>query len=69
MVISKIMVVIDPTADRQPAFERALDSARMTAAARSSASMVFKSSFDHSSVQREIRQTADWTRPIRTSWS
>jgi universal stress protein E len=120
------MVVIDPTTDQQPAFERALDSAQLTgaglhlylcvdeeagyareadaqqalqprldeltaraeaadvqstaelewadawrkravaAAARCSASMVFKGSFDHSSVQREIRQTADWTL-LRTS--
>ncbi len=126
MVLNKIMVVVDPTKDRQPAFERALESARMTgarlhlylcvdeesgyaleedargalqpgldelavragtadvetttelewandwrrravsAAARCSASMVFKGSFDHSSVQREMRQTADWTL-LRTS--
>jgi universal stress protein E len=126
MVLNKIMVVIDPTTDRQPAFERALDSARLTgarlhaylcvngesgyaseaearqtlqpgldalaerasgdqvdmttelewapdwrrqavnAAARCSASMVFKGSFDHSPVQREMRQTADWTL-LRTS--
>ena len=121
MALNKIMVVIDPTRDKQPAFERALDSARETgatlhlyigvdqesghtgpdearenlqpvldeladradssgidtatelewtaewrkgavaAAARCSASMVFKNSFDHSGVQRELRQTADWT--------
>jgi len=120
MALNKIMVVIDPTTDTQPAFDRALDSARLTeanlhiylcvneesghatldeardslqpmldglaeraktdkveatteldwasewrteavtAAARCGASMVFKGSFDHSSVQREIRQTADW---------
>jgi universal stress protein E len=120
MALSKIMVVIDPTSDRQPAFDRALDSARLTgaqlflytcvnqdsghesleqaqqalhpllegmsnraladgveatceidwaadwhreavaAAARSSASMVFKNSFDHSAVQRELRSTSDW---------
>jgi universal stress protein E len=126
MALNKIMVVIDPTEDQQPAFERALDSARLTgatlhlylcvneesrhaslddataalqpgldalaarardegvdtsselewavdwrrqaviAAARCSASMVFKRSFDHSQVQREIRQTADWTL-LRTS--
>lgn len=126
MALNKIMVVIDPTTEQQPAFERALDSARMTgaglhlylcvnqesghadeeqagqhlqpvldglaaratvdnvetstelewadewrkgavtAAARCSASMIFKGSFDHSPVQREIRQTADWTL-LRTS--
>lgn len=121
MVLNKIMVVIDPTTEQQPAFDRALDSARLTgarlhaylcvdeesgyageddarrtlqprldglaeraaadsvetttelewaadwrrqavtAAARCGASMVFKGSFDHSPVQREMRQTADWT--------
>ncbi len=121
MALSKIMVVIDPTTEQQPAFERGLDSARMTsaslhlylcvsaenrdadpaaarleyqplldalsaraeaggvttvteleqavdwrreavsAAARCGASMVFKGSFDHSSVDRQKRQTADWT--------
>jgi len=126
MALNKIMVVVDPTTEKQPAFERALDSARLTgahlhlylcvneesgaenleaagetlqsildklasrsreagvetvtelgwaaewrreavtAAARCSASMVFKNSFDHSSVQRELRQTADWTL-LRTS--
>lgn len=115
------MVVIDPTWDNQPAFERALESAHMTgarlhlyaclndalgrggkeatetyycgllegladqsenrgveasvesdwgddwprqviaAAARCSASMVFKNSFVHSNVQREMRHTSDWT--------
>lgn len=120
MALRKIMVVIDPTSEQQPAFERALDSARLTgaqlflyacvneesghesleqarevlhptleamstralndgveatceidwapdwrrevvaAAARCSASMVFKNSFDHSSVQRELRSTSDW---------
>jgi universal stress protein E len=115
------MVVVDPTTERQPAFERGLDSARDTgaplqlyvcvdessgydsldqardslqatmealaaraleagvdatteidyaanwrrgavsAAARCSASMIFKSSFDHSQVHREKRETADWT--------
>jgi universal stress protein E len=126
MILNTIMVVIDPTTDDQPAFQRALDSARLTgarlhaylcvdeesgyaseqeargalqprldgladraaadevetatelewaadwrrqvvtAAARCSASMVFKGSFDHAAVQREIRQTADWTL-LRTS--
>ncbi len=126
MALSKIMVVIDPTTEQQPAFERALESARMTsaslhlclclgeenspadresagaeyqqlldtmsaraeatgvaatselvraqdwrrevvsAAARCGASMVFKGSFDHSAVDREKRQTADWTL-LRTS--
>ncbi len=126
MALNKIMVVVDPTQERQPAFERALDSARETgaalhlyicvdeesghagaeqasqvlqpvldglsgrarehgvtastelewapqwrkgavaAAARCSASMVFKNSFDHSGVERELRQTADWTL-LRTS--
>lgn len=121
MALSKIMVVIDPTQEHQPAFERALDSARLTgarlhlyacldpdpaanisqqnadecqgvfevmmqrahddgieasseleiaddwrqqavaAAARCSASMVFKSSESHSSVQRQLRSTSDWT--------
>jgi hypothetical protein len=32
MSLNKIMVVIDPTAERQPAFERALDSARLSGA-------------------------------------
>ena len=124
MPLDRIMVVLDPTTDQQPAYERALESARMTgsrihlylcvneecgypdrqaaarelqprldeyaaraegidvtteldwaadwrrevvsAAARCAASMVFKGSFDHSSVQREMRQTADWTL-LRTS--
>lgn len=121
MSLNKIMIVIDPTAEQQPAFERALKSATLTgaqlhlymcvneeggyasleqanaslqgtldelatqcqaadvqvtselewapdwgkeavtAAARCSASMVFKNSFDHSPVQREIRSTSDWT--------
>lgn len=121
MSLSKIMVVIDPTEEHQPAFERALQSAHMTgaqlhlylcvdeesgcldsedaqksygsllegfekcaleqgvdsrveiewasnwrdqvaiAAARCSASIVFKDSFDHRHVQRELRKTADWT--------
>jgi universal stress protein E len=117
MSLSKIMVVIDPTQDDQPAFERALVSACMTgarlhiytclnqsadetmiaryqarletliqraeadgieaitelehaedwsqkisqAAARCSASMIFKNSFEHSDVQREQRSTSDWT--------
>lgn len=118
MPLNKIMVVVDPTAEQQPAFERALESARLTgsklhlyacldgesgctsaeeagaklqpllddlaaragdaevtteteladewrvaavsAAARCGASMVFKNSFDHSSVQRELRSTSDW---------
>lgn len=121
MSLNKIMIVIDPTTDQQPAFERALDSASLTgaqlhlyacvneesgyasleeareklqpvldklsarahagnieagselehapdwrraavtAAARCGASMVFKNSFDHSAVQRELRATSDWT--------
>ena len=121
MPLNKIMVVVDPTTERQPAYERAVDSSRDTgaplhlyicvdessgydsldqardklqsmmeklaaraleagieasteidyaanwrrgavsAAARCSASMIFKSSFDHSQVQREKRETADWT--------
>ncbi len=121
MALSKIMVVIDPTLKEQAAFERALDSARLTgarlhlytcldpdpgedglqadtdecqgmldammnrarvdgiearselevadnwrqqavtAAARCSASMVFKNSQDHSQVQRQLRSTSDWT--------
>ncbi len=116
MVLNKLFVIIDPTADRQPAFERALQSAHMTgtpihlyaclpetggtasaelqarlegmasrcleegvetdweldcgedwsaralqAAARCGASLVFKDSFSHSSVQREVRSTSDFT--------
>ncbi len=113
MVLNKIFVIIDPTTQTQPAFERALQSAQMTgtrlhvyacveesavadmenrleqllkrcqdggvealqeveagndwseravrAAARSSASMVFKNSFEHSDVQRGIRPTSDFT--------
>jgi universal stress protein E len=121
MALNKILVVIDPTTDRQPAFERGLDSARdtaavlhlytcasaeagyagideallhlqpkidmlcarvkeegfevtsevewatdwarhaVTAAARCGASMMFKTSVEHSAVQRELRQTSDWT--------
>jgi universal stress protein E len=121
MVVNKIFVIIDPTVEQQPAFERALQSAHMTgtrlhvyaclpsdaangnreqaeaamharmntligrceetgveavaelewavdwsqqaitAAARCSASMVFKNSFEHSDVQRELRPTSDFT--------
>lgn len=121
MAINKILIVIDPTTEQQPAFERGLDSARDTgaelhlyacvneesgyadaaeaaqkmqpvldklaervtsagyaaateleyasewalqavaAAQRCNASMIFKNSFDHSSVQRELRPTSDWT--------
>lgn len=122
MSLNKILVVIDPTQRQQPAFERGLDSARLTgarlhlyvcltgscddegkeemearyqaqqlealvtraetdgvealteidwaedwarqvtlAAARCGASMIFKHSFHHSDVQREIRPTSDWT--------
>lgn len=121
MLLNKIFVIIDPTVDAQPAFERALQSALMTgtrlhvyaclneavadgdrdaaegrmqqtleallkrcqdagveavqelewesdwsssavrAAARCSASMVFKSSYEHSDVQRELRPTSDFT--------
>jgi universal stress protein E len=32
MALNKIMVVVDPTTEKQPAFERALDSARLTGA-------------------------------------
>jgi universal stress protein E len=119
--LSKIMVVIDPTQDDQPAVERGLESACLTgarlhlyaclndsygddgreaiegrfqtrlkvlvnraedlgveanteidwadewssqvaqAAARCSASMIFKNSFEHSDVQRGLRLTSDWT--------
>lgn len=121
MLLNKIFVIIDPTVEAQPAFERALQSARMTgtrlhlyacitgteagntsdtgskvvsdrlglllqrcqdagieaveevecsddwsqaalrAAARCSASMIFKNSFEHSAVQREMRPTSDFT--------
>mgnify|MGYP001820615893 FL=1 len=121
MLLNKIFVIIDPTVDAQPAFERALQSAQMTgtrlhlyacvtgteaagsadtqlnamgghlelllkrcqdagidavqevecsedwsqsalrAAARCSASMIFKNSFEHSDVQRELRPTSDFT--------
>jgi universal stress protein E len=121
MQLNKILIVIDPTTDQQPAFERGLDSARDTgallhlyacvneqsgyasieeaqqkfqpilddlasrvqsegfestselewapdwamravsAATRCAATMIFKNSFDHSPVQRELRPTSDWT--------
>lgn len=121
MVLNKIFVIVDPTVEVQPAFERALQSAQMTgtrlhiyacltdevaagdreqadnsiqeqmngllarceasgveaaqeiewaqdwsqqvirAASRTSASMVFKNSFEHSDVQREMRPTSDFT--------
>jgi universal stress protein E len=121
VALNTILVVIDPTVETQPAFERGLDSAKDTgaslflyacvneeaghaseasgkeelqplldslalraehegievksevdwhsdwasqavlAAARCSASMIFKNSSDHSSVDREIRRTSDWT--------
>jgi universal stress protein E len=121
MELNRIFIVVDPTSDAQPAFERALDSARDTgarlllyacvseasgyknldearerllpvleamvertqqagaeatfelewgedwarqavaAAARDNVSMIFKNSFDHSTVQREVRPTSDWT--------
>jgi universal stress protein E len=121
VTLSKIMVVIDPTQEQQPAFDRALDSARLTgarlhlyacldpvsgtgqagagadtcqgmlerlmnraqadgveasselevaddwrqhavtAAARCSASMVFKNSQEHSQLDRQMRSTSDWT--------
>lgn len=121
MVLNKIFVIVDPTVETQPAFERALQSAQMTgtrlhlytcltvneegdgreqagqvmaerlelklkrcldagveavqelewgedwsqqavrAAARSSASMVFKNSFEHSDVHRGMRPTSDFT--------
>lgn len=121
MPLSKIMVLIDPNREDQPAFDRGLDSARLTgarlhlytclqennfreqkdelesryrtlmeqlvsraehdgieatielewaqdwsqriplAAARSSASMIFKNSIEHSDVQRQKQATADWT--------
>jgi len=119
MPLNKILVVIDPTEDKQSAFERGLDSARLTgarlhlyvcldgdeksrksegvrmdallesfagrceadgveayteidyaedwskqvvtAAARCSASMIFKNSFSHEDVERQLRPTSDWT--------
>lgn len=121
MVLNKIFVIVDPTTAEQPAFERALLSAKMTgtrlhlyacltqdlegddaraaesrvkdllaafmlrcqdagveaveeleqgnnwsqaavrAAARCSASMVFKNSFEHRDVQRQMRPTSDFT--------
>lgn len=121
MVLNKIFVIVDPTTTDQPAFERALLSAKMTgtrlhlyacitpdlaasdgggaeqnvrqllseymlrcqdagvesvteldsqehwsqaavrAAARCSASMVFKNSFEHRDVQRALRPTSDFT--------
>ncbi len=121
MALTKIFIIIDPTSESQPAFERALQSAIMTgtrlhvyaclsgsaaegdgegaeaalqqrldallarcqeagveavketeqgedwssmavrAAARCSASMVFKSSYKHRDVQRQIRPTSDFT--------
>lgn len=126
MAPNRLFILIDPTAERQPAFERGLESARDTgaslhlyacasadsghedlaaaqqgfqqeldklaqrageagleastelewapdwagqavaAAARCSASMIFKNSFDHSAVHREMRPTSDWTL-LRTS--
>jgi universal stress protein E len=121
MELNKIFIIIDPTTDSQPAFERGLDSARDTGAAmhiyacaseeagcstieearekvqpildtlagrasesgieattelecaadwamqaaaaarRNGVSMIFKNSVDHSAVQREVRQTSDFT--------
>jgi universal stress protein E len=121
VALNKIMVVIDPTQEDQPAFTRALESAVMTgarlhiyacmeerksaeateaevqrlqvrlgelqsraaadgveaateietsaewrkravtAAARCSASMIFKTYVEHNDLQREIRTTYDWT--------
>jgi universal stress protein E len=121
MQLNKILIVIDPTTEQQPAFERGLDSARDTgallhvyacvneqlgyarleqaqqrfqpildaltsrasnegfevaselewapdwamqavsAATRCGAAMIFKNSFDHRPVQRELRATSDWT--------
>ncbi|MDJ0879438.1 MAG: universal stress protein [Halieaceae bacterium] len=121
MALDKFMVILDPTSEQQPAFERALASCHMTgarlhvyaclgtgqadqtspsavdkfqalfngcvdrarnegievtgelewaadwrmaaveAAARSSASMIFKHYTPHSDVEREIRTTYDWT--------
>jgi len=123
VALNKILVVIDPTQEDQPAFERGLDSARLTgarlqlyvcldstadegvrkaeavrfqqlldsmidrceedgveanseidwaapdswskqvvvAATRGSVSMIFKNSFSHADVQRELRPTSDWT--------
>jgi universal stress protein E len=126
MANNQILVIIDPTTNTQPAFERALDTARDTgaalhlyacvdrscgyadeddmrqqlqprleeltaratkagqqvvselewaphwaaravsAAARISATMIFKDSVDHSAVVRELRATSDWTL-LRTS--
>jgi len=123
VALNKILVVIDPTRQEQPAFERGQDSAVLTgarlhlyvcldkdadqqarnseaarfgailekyidrcvdvgveanfeidwasadgwasqvvvAAARIGASMIFKNSFSHEDVQRELRPTSDWT--------
>lgn len=123
MSLNKILVVIDPTREDQPAFERGLDSAILTGArlhlyvcldneadektcnaeaekfarfldslidrceadgveanseidwadkdgwskqvvvcaTRTSAFMIFKNSFSHADVQREMRSTSDWT--------
>jgi universal stress protein E len=121
MTLSKIMVILDPTREEQPAYDRGLQSAHMTgarlhlygclgttqqeeaspgntrrfqaliersiekarqegiectgelewagdwrrqavaAAARCSASMIFKTYTPHSDVQRQIRTTYDWT--------
>jgi universal stress protein E len=121
MVLNKIFVIVDPTTGEQPAFERALLSAKMTgtrlhlyacltpevmgndndieerrikdllhaflqrcldvgveaveereraddwsraavsAAARCGASMIFKNSFEHRDVQRQMRPTSDFT--------
>lgn len=121
MALDKIMVILDPTQEQQPAFDRGVESAHMTgarlhlyaclgtaqsqeaspantnrfrsllercidsalkdgiettgelewagnwrrqavaAAARCSASMIFKSYTPHSDVERQIRTTYDWT--------
>ncbi|MEP5763256.1 MAG: universal stress protein [Halieaceae bacterium] len=121
MTLNKIMVILDPTQEQQPAYDRALESAHMTgarlhiyaclgngqqeeaspantkrlqtlleqsidhansqgvettgelewaddwrrqavsAAARCSASMIFKTYVPHDEVQRQIRTTYDWT--------
>jgi len=121
MTLNKIMVILDPTSEQQPAYDRAVESAHMTgarlhiyaclgtgqqeeaspantsklqsllkqsidaanaqgietsgelewandwrrqavtAAARCSASMIFKTYVPHTEMQRQIRTTYDWT--------
>jgi universal stress protein E len=117
MALDKILVVVDPTREQQPAFDRGIESARLTgavlhlyiclgeeddpnleglgrrrlnhlmnlaadasiecsdeleraaswqqqiavAAARNNIDMIFKDSFEHRDVERELRGTSDWT--------